>query len=604
MTQGATVERTSRSDSASRLVADALDGMQIAERAYHHLHFSAPLVADLVKRVRNSIQPGDGVLLVGGNSLLIESLAGLGAQLDVWAVAGTYLTDDTYPHVRRMLTMDDLGALRTDRRYHCVLIPMLLEAVPYEVARATLRSARDLLTDRGVLIVASPNQAALDARLAALAGRPFIPHAEAEALSLSWPSVPRTHVYHRDELTTLAREAGLAVRRCDYVTAQQPFMEMELLGVFAYGVRRMKTAIQRSIPSTRNGLVMECGPRAAGGAPVKTRVDTPSVSVLVSQRCGGERLAATLASLARQTYPPDQYEVVVLDDGSREDTARLIAAADEAAACRVRAVGVTDAGARGRNAAMAAVTSDITAHTEDTCLLPEDWIESAIAWFDGDTAAVTGPVFAADGSVPRYLEVAGTRPDPDEKAPPSEVMFPISNIFYRTKIARAAGGFDETFAGRDHPGAGWDTELAWRLTRLGWQARFREEVYQFRYFPDGATSRGWVVRQFRQAFALPRLMSSAPELRQRTLVSAVFASRQTMYFDLAVAAGALAVRRRNPAWLLLATPWMSTISARVDAWPPRNWPSSARTVAQIAARQGVWLCGFIAGSIRARRIVL
>jgi hypothetical protein len=457
-----------------------------------------------------------------------------------------------------------------------------------------------MLTPDGTLLIATPNQSALHARTAAVTGKPFIPRDAGDAVSLSWPSLPRLHVYHHDELISLTREAGLSVRRCEYVKAQQPFMEMELLGVFAYATRKLGTGVRRAVPSTRDAIVMECGRRAGDGSGIKTRADTPSVTVLVAQRCGGERLAATLASLARQTYPPDQYEVVVLDDGSREDTTRVVAAADAGAACRIRAVRARDAGPRARNTAMASVTSDITAHTEDTCVLPEDWVESAIAWFDAGTAVVTGPVFASDGSASRWLEVAATRPDPAEKSPPSEVMFPITNVFYRTDIARAAGGFDESFASGD----GWDAELAWRLTRLGWQARFREEVYQFRFFPPDLVGRGWQRRQLRQAYELPQLMERVPELAERTLVSGFFASQQTMYFDLAVAAAAIAARRRSMRWLLLTAPWLNTISTRVDAWPPRNWRSSARTVAQIAARQFVWLAGFIAGSIRARRVVL
>ncbi|MBI5285481.1 MAG: glycosyltransferase [Chloroflexi bacterium] len=591
---------------AERLVTDVLDSLEIAERAYHHLSFGAPLVTDLVRRARACAAPGDRVLLIGGSTLLIESLACLDYEFDVWHLPGTYLTEHAKRFVSRSIRLDSLPTARPEGdAYRLIIMPLLIEGFDTAAATDVMRALRGMLTHDGRALIATANQSRLDLRLAAIGGRPFMPDVEADAISLGWPSVRTMRVYHRDELITLSREAGMATRRCDSVTAQRPFMEMELLNVFAYAARKAAQLVKQAIPATRDVLVLECSPRVAYGIEVKTREDKPTVSVIVSAHLGGDRLNATLDSLVRQTYPADQYEIVVLDDGTATGTADVVADVALRAACSVRRVDVSDRGPHARNLAMADAPSDISAHTEDTCVLPEDWIESAVAWFDADTAVVSGPVFASDGSASRSLEVAATRPDPDEKAPPSEVMFPITNVFYRTAVALAAGGFDHAFAGRaGDPVLGWDAELAWRLRRLGWQARFREEVYQFRFFPPSAPGSGWARGHLRQAYELPQLMARVPEYAQRTLISRVFASRQTMYFDLAVAGGLFAVLRRRRVAVLLAVPWLGSVSSRVDMWPARNWPASARNVLGIAARQAVWLAGFIAGSMKARRIVL
>lgn len=49
----------------------------------------------------------------------------------------------------------------------------------------------------------------------------------------------------------------------------------------------------------------------------------PTVSVIVPTYNRVASLQDTLASLARQTLPADQYEVIVVDDGSTDDTARI-----------------------------------------------------------------------------------------------------------------------------------------------------------------------------------------------------------------------------------------------------------------------------------------
>ncbi|HEX5478296.1 MAG TPA: glycosyltransferase [Dehalococcoidia bacterium] len=590
---------------ARRVVYGVLDEMQIAERAYHHQNFTAPLVADILARVARRMRAGDRVLLIGGSTLLVESLARLEIALDVWALPATYLNDEAKPYVRATVLPGNIAERCTAERqaYDVIVVPLLLEALDPDAAVGLMRALSAMLSRGGCLIFATANQSRLDRRLAALTGRAAVPAGNG-GVSLGWPSSPEGRLYRRDELLEMARAAGLSVETCEYVRAEQIFMEMELLGVFAYSMRRLERGIRRVVPSTRDVVVLECGRRIGWEYPVKTRADIPSVSVLVERRCGGERLRTTLESLARQTYPADQYDIVVLDASGDRGTAQIVAAIAEDSACRIRVLRSEHGGPRLRNEAMAQIESDITAHTDDTCVLPDDWIESAIAWLGADTAAISGPVFASSGSAPRYLEVAGTRPDPDEKSPPSEVMFAASNVFYRTAVARAAGSFDETMTSGGSPAFGWDTELAWRLRRLGWQARYREEVYQFRYFPDDVSSAGWMRRQWRQAHDVPRLAARVPEYAQRSLLGGVFASRQTMYFDLAVAASVVAVRRRQARWLVLTVPWMSTISSRVDAWPPRNWPRSAKTVGSIALRQAIWLAGLIAGSIKARRVVL
>ncbi len=589
---------------AAPLVAGILDAMDVTERAYHQLVFGAPLVVDLTRRAQRLLRPGGSVLLVGGNSLLAESLAALGCELEMWRLPGTYLTEAAAMMVSGTVVPESLPEVEAPgKTYDLVVLPLVIEALPRAAALKTLRGLRGLLAPDGHLLLATSNHGRLESRLAAACGQPLRHGEDTATISLGWPSPPTARIYHRDELVSLGREAGFGAT-CAHVTGEQPFMEMELLSVAGYARRKLGRAVKLLLPSTRDALVLECTPRigdrdgAAGQSP-------PTVSVFVSVRSGGEALVETLESLRQQTYPSGLYEVIVLDDGRVPDVAEAVARVAAAEGPALRRLRVSGSGPADRMAAIAAATTTLSGHTDDSCLLPEDWIESAVTWFDNDTAVVTGPVFGRGGTVSRQLEVPGTRPDPDEKGVPSEVLFPITNVFYRNRVVLAAAGLGAGLTGNGSgPGLGWDTELAWRLQRLGWRARFREEVRQFRSFPPDAIAVGWAGRQFRQASQTPHLMKAAPEYAAATLTGRVFASRQTMYFDLALAAITLGALRRGPGWLLLVLPWLGTISSRVDLWPVRAWPGSLRSVMRIGLRQFVWLAGFVIGSIRARRIVL
>lgn len=598
------MSRSRRPLHAERFVEGVLDDLEVTERAYHHLNFSLPLVADLVGRARRTAEPGARVLIIGGSTLLAESLVRLGYRLDIWQFAQAYLTDAMKPFVSRHISPEILDSLdQADERYDLIILPLVIEALRGPAGQF-LRKIRSALASDGGVIVATSNQARLDTRLAAATGRPITPKAEGSAVSLSWPAIPTIREFHASELKSAGQAAGFRVRSCAYVVSERAFLEMEPLNALDYVRRKLRGAVMKSLNTTRDVLVLELAPRVGEGIPVKTRTDEPFVSVFVSVHQGGDGLRETLGALLRQTYPNALYEIVVIHDGSRPEVEGIVAEAAGKGMCVVRELMQPQAdGPEARNQAMAESRSDISAHTDDLSYLPEDWLQASIAWFDADTVAVTGPVFLKAESEGRFVSVPGTRPDPDEKGVSPQGLFPISNVFYRTPIAVAAGGFDRSFS-RDGgaPAFGWDAELAWRLHRSGWRTRFREEVYQFRVFP--ADHRGWVSSHLRRAEDVPALMNATPEYAAKSLAGGIFASKQTMYFDLALAGIVMAAGHRRWPWLLSTLPWLAMASHHVDVWPPRRWPGSIRSFGRLAARQTIWLAGFVRGSVRARKVVL
>lgn len=590
-----------------RFVEKVLDTLEVTERAYHHLNYALPLIADLVHRTRLAAGPGDRVLLIGGNTLLAEVLLRLGYRVDVWQFPHAYLTDDVKPLVSRRITPETvLKSAPPDDLQQVIILPLVLEALR-EPSESVFRMLRSAMLPEGRLIVATENQSRLGVRLAALAGKPIRPRAEAEAVSLSWPALPTIHQHHPQQIRKEACAAGFRVRKSEFAVPERPFLEMEPMNLADYGVRKLRHAIAHAVPPLRDVAVLELSPRVGDRLPLRTRTDPLSVSVFVSVEQAGDSLRETLRCLSSQTYPAELYQVIVLHDGTRDDVRRLIEEAAAEAKCEIWGMVMPAAeGPDTRNRAMAEARGDISAHTNDACSLPEDWLQAAVAWFDADTAAVSGPVFLKAGSVSRYLDVPGTRPDPGEKGVYPRNTFCISNVFYRTAVALAAGGFNRRFERSGHePTLGWDTELAWRLQRQGWRARFREEVYEFRVFPPDAGRGSWLPRQLRRAAELPQLIRELPpEYAETSLMAGVFASKQTMYFDIALGAAALAITKRKWPFLLAALPWAAAISQRVDIWPPGRWPDSARTVTRITVRQVVWLAGLLSGSVKARRPVL
>jgi cellulose synthase/poly-beta-1,6-N-acetylglucosamine synthase-like glycosyltransferase len=384
----------------------------------------------------------------------------------------------------------------------------------------------------------------------------------------------------------------------DFVTGSRLFLELEPMQIETYLLKKAGQLTCRVAPTLRDTILIEAVARPGDDGPLSM----PEVCVGLAAIHGGSRLRQALACLLMQTYPRHLYEIIVVHDGRHDDVRAIVDEAQRSSDVRVREVGAgAGEGPLARAAVLDATAAPIIGHTDDYCSPPGDWIEAAVLRFDEDTAVVSGPVFAGPESHPKYMEVPGTRPDPAERERWRTDLFPIANTFYRRSAITAVGGFDRKHARGDTSALGWDTEVAWRLHRAGWQVRFLETLPMSTVFRPGA-GRSFGA-QVRRASELPALYSEVPEVRAQ-LVAGVFASRQSMYFDMMLAGAAVAAARRNPRWLLVAVPWLGIVSRRFGVWPPNKWKPSAKVIARIGMLNLLWLMGFIIGSIRARKVVL
>jgi glycosyltransferase involved in cell wall biosynthesis len=591
----------------AQLVADTLDELPVTDRVFHHLNASSPLVVEILRRVASRQGRGERLLLIGGNALLGHALVAMGFDLEIWFFREGFLTDELQARVTREITPAELtsGAIsRGSSRYEAVIFPLLLESLTCS-PRDVLGALRERLVPDGQLIAATGSLTRLEMRLAALSGKNFAPlAAPAPQLSLSWPALGTVREYHRDDLVRSCRDAGFRIRECSYVVASKPFVALDSFGLPVYTAHKLRQVVKHVVPSTRDVLLLDLSPQ---------RNDRPSsngslpcrVSVIVSATRGPTALARILESLEDQTYPSEQYEVIVLHNSSSPDSVAVIQQREQATQRVIRALHVADPeGPSARNEGMSHARGEICAHTDDACEVPPDWIQGAVGWFDDNTAVVGGTVFAKAGSVPRYMDPPGSRPDGDDKGVFPKGLFPISNVFYRRSTVEAVGGFNESYCDNSaNHCLGWDTELAWRIRNQGWLTRFREDVYVFRDFHTPDRLR-WLPRQWHQAQHLPQMVAQVEPLGRELLTARVFASNYTMYFDLLLVSLVAAVFRGRPLYALPAIPWLLAVSQRLDFWPPSQWRGSARLLAARGLRHVTWLAAFLYGSVRAKRLVL
>lgn len=115
----------------------------------------------------------------------------------------------------------------------------------------------------------------------------------------------------------------------------------------------------------------------------------PQVSVIVAARNEENVIGDCLSSLAALSYPGDKLEVLVMDDGSTDGTARIVQQyASRFSHIHYRAVNSAPNHLRGKTNALEqgirGARGDYLLLTDADCVVPEKWVEETIKYFGGD----------------------------------------------------------------------------------------------------------------------------------------------------------------------------------------------------------------------------
>jgi len=201
------------------------------------------------------------------------------------------------------------------------------------------------------------------------------------------------------------------------------------------------------------------------------------VSIIIPTHNQKDTLAKTLDYLILQDYPRDQYEIIVVDDGSTDATQEMVKS-KMGSKIGLRYLYQKQRGPHfARNLGIEKARSEIIIFVDSDIFTPPNFISEHVKFHQklGDVV-VSGPTVRTDnldnvfGDMNRrkfkklFLDFSG----------PS---FITSNLSVKRKFLIRVGGFDEEFTG-----FGWhDWELGLRLKKLGLKAKRNINALVYHY---------------------------------------------------------------------------------------------------------------------------
>jgi glycosyltransferase involved in cell wall biosynthesis len=323
-----------------------------------------------------------------------------------------------------------------------------------------------------------------------------------------------------------------------------------------------------------------------------------AVSVVLPARDAAGTIRAALAALGAQELDA-AYEVIVVDNGSEDETAEL---AERSPHCdrlirRRRGEGPGAA----RNDGAAAASGPVLAFTDADCRPAPDWLAAglrALEHADLVQGRVEAEPGAQAGPYDRALWVVG-----------HDGLYQTANLFVRANWFDRLGGFEDWVNFDAHVGAGSrpgtgrpfgeDVWFAWRARRAGAAVAFSDEALVHHAVFPGSPG-GFVAERGRLRY-FPALAARIPELRDTFLHRRWFLSARSARFDLALAGLIAAATARRAAPLVATLPYLRLLGEDLAA----GAGTQRRELPLVAlAADAVGLAALVRGSLEHRSLVL
>jgi glycosyltransferase involved in cell wall biosynthesis len=226
------------------------------------------------------------------------------------------------------------------------------------------------------------------------------------------------------------------------------------------------------------------------------------VSVVIPAYNAESTIGQAVEQSFAQAREPLEIEVIVVDDGSKDDTAKV---AESAGATVIRQENAGPAAARNRG--WESATGQVICFTDSDCIPVADWLENLLEGFnESQVGAVAGSYEIANTNSWLARWVHREIVERHRKMPGFIRAFGSYNLAIPRYVLRATGGFNPTY----RQASGEDNDFSYRIIKEGWRIAFRPQAKVAHYHPEKVWK--YLLEQYRHGFWRAKLYKDHPEM--------------------------------------------------------------------------------------------
>ncbi len=181
----------------------------------------------------------------------------------------------------------------------------------------------------------------------------------------------------------------------------------------------------------------------------------PFVSIIIPAKNEERDLSSCLRSLINQSYPADRFEILLVDNGSDDETVSI---ANSMGIRTLSAEGFKIGGVRNYGAGFA--SGEILAYIDADCVAPKNWLTCGVKLLENNELGAVGGKARVRGNA-TWVESAWALPQKRKDLVLTSILA-TGSFFITKKLFDQIGGFDEEVV------AGEDTQISARLIKEGY----------------------------------------------------------------------------------------------------------------------------------------